>query len=555
MHRKTIAGRLLIAGFVALLSAFCGIASADEALLRDATNKIKAAEADLDAAKRSAGTAANPAKGSRVKLTRMRVESATTRLAEAGAILEKLQAGDAVAALVTRHKAATKLAADIEAILSEGAAPKKTPAPAGGGTKKPAAAPKADPKTPKLHYTEEKTLKDARWHLGEVDRYGAKVAAVVSRVDGQGEPAVHADVKGALELLGRAWDKFKLADNNLKQLPADHPQVAPVVQSAAEAKAALGALDSRLKAEHARLDKLTNMIHYPKYDEDSKKVQDFTRRYYDFSLTSQDPEKLAHLITEDGVVLEEIQRIAKLYLPLVEQRTDPGERMENLFKHFQSKRNRFSEQLMAFKAELPAKFESDLAEAEKLAKEGVEKNRPAYFGEHSGIAQRFGWAEDRVRILVAFDPEAAKPFQARLAKARADMKERAKVLEADIIKQNALPPDAYTGGDRAELIKIAKGAWAKLQPDAKVLAVRIPSQAWKRDTRWQHSGELNFYKIDSSSVQVQLLIQHDAKLAVVRPINLYKNHLANDTIKASPMDAVKDELPPHRFLLLEKITK
>ncbi len=37
------------------------------------------------------------------------------------------------------------------------------------------------------------------------------------------------------------------------------------------------------------------------------------------------------------------------------------------------------------------------------------------------------------------------------------------------------------------------------------------------------------------------------------PINLSKNHLENDTIKAYPMDGLEEEQPPHRFLPLSKV--
>ena len=50
-----------------------------------------------------------------------------------------------------------------------------------------------------------------------------------------------------------------------------------------------------------------------------------------------------------------------------------------------------------------------------------------------------------------------------------------------------------------------------------------------------------------------MLVKHDDKLAVIRPVNLWIDHVSNDKQSAFPMDGLKDELPPHRYLLLEKV--
>lgn len=524
----------------------------DEAALKAAENNIRNAEADLKSAKSSAGTAAKPAKGSRLKLTKMRVESATSRLDAAAKALAKLPAkGAKVTPLRARYGAAVATVAEIEAILSGGGKPKKETPP--GKTPKTGSPPPGKPAPKKLDYKQEKTLKDARWYVREVDKYCASAAVVVARIDGEGEPAVHSDVKAGLASLDRAWEKFKLVEGYLGALPSDHPQVAPTIKAAKDAKSTLGALSSRLKAKDAELDKLTNLANYPNYDQDFQKLQDFGRRYTNFGGISQQPEQLARLISEDRAVMGELQRLAKLYLPLAEQKTEAGQRIESLFLNFQSNREAFAKKLLELKATLPAAFEKELAEAEKLAKEAVEKNRPGYFGEHSGINQRLNFAEDKLRLLVAFDADAAKPYEARLAETRAAMKLRAKSLEKQIIAQNTLPPDLYRGEDRADLERRAREAWIKSQPDAQILAVRIPAKAWKRTTRWQHGGELNFYKVDTSRIQVQLILKHDSELAVMRPINLVKDHLASDTIQSYPMDTIKDELSPHRYLPLTKL--
>ncbi len=533
-----------------------GLDSQQEADLGKAQTAVKNAEADLKAARGSAGTAGKPAKGSRAKLTVMRLDSAQKRLDEASVLLGDLPGDDAeVEALQTKYDAAAAGVAEVRAILNPGA-PAKVKAPAdtagasdgGGGQAEASAAPKAA----RLDYKQEKLLKDAKWYVRETGNYTAKVSAVVARFDGDGPKPVHSEVRGALETAGTAWKKHELAAEYIGQLPAEHPDVRVVLDEVNQGGALIGALVSRLQAVDVELAKITGMEHYPNYDKDYELLRDLSGRYARFEITVQQPEKLAGIVSEDGQVLGEIQRIARTYLPLVEQKTDTGVKMEQAFDHFQTSRNQFAAALIEYKNGLPAAFEADLAEANKLADQGVSEGKPMYFGEFGGVEQRFGWAEQKLIVLRAFGEDEAKPYVERLAAVRGQIRERAKALEAQIIAENALPNDAYTGGDRDELVTYAKEAWAKEQAGAEVLAVRIPSQAWERDTRWQWSNGA-FYKIDSSHVQVQLIVKHDETLAVIRPINLYRNHLKGDTVTASVLWGIDEDLGPRSYLLLEKI--
>ena len=528
----------------------------DEALLGKAENEIKNAEYDLKAARDSAGTAANPAKGSRAKLTTMRLDSAQKRLDQAAVYLKELPAEDAsVSAVQGRHTAAAAGVAQVRAIINPGApAQPKAPAESSPSDSKASDKPAspAAPTAPKLDYKQEELLKNARWYVRETSGYTARVSEIIARIDGDGPKPVHSEIRDGLATVQTAKTKHALAADYITQLPAGHPQVQPVADQVTQAAALIGAQESRLRAVDTELAKLTGMEHYPNYDADFKLMQDLAGRYRSFESTVQQPELMAQVVQEDGQVLAEITRIAKTYVPLVEQKTDAGEQMERIFNHFQSSRNQFAAELVEYKKGLPAAFEADLKEAMDLADQGVAEQKPMFFGEHSGIEQRFGWAETKLLVLRAFGEEEAKPYVDRLEEVRAQIRERAKSLEAKIIAENTLPNDAYTGGDRDELVAHATKAWAEQQADAQVLTARIPSQAWSRDTRWEWSNGA-FYKIDASKVQVQLIIQHDDKLAVIRPVNLYKNHLKGDTVNAYPMDTIDEQLQPRRYLMLEKV--
>ncbi len=535
--------------------AYAALDADQQALLRQAEAQLKKAEADLDAATSSAGTAANPAKGSRLKLTQMRLDSAQQALGQSAEALGKLPAeDDAVKTEQARHDAAAARHAQITAIITPDA-PAPAPAPAdkpGDAPAPPTEAKPAPADAPKLHYKQEEQLKNARFHLREAQAAGNAAAQGVAKLDADAASVVHADVVRALQSLDRADEKLKLAQGNLDALPAEHPQVQPVVGEAKALADTLGATRSRLVAEEARLGKLAGMGNYPKYDEDFALLQELARRYGNFQATAEQPDTMAQVIREDGAALGEVQRIAKTYLPLVEQKTDAGVKMEKQFNYFQSQRGRFAEQLMAYKATLPGAFEADIAEAMKLAEQGVNEQKPLFFGPESGIEQRFSFAEDKLKVIEAFGAEEAGPYVERLSAARAEVAAMARSLEAQIIASNQMPPDRFTGADREAIIAKATEAWKKLQPDAQVLAATIPAEAWQRDTRWQWFND-SFYKIDASRVQVQLIVGFDEKLAAIRPVNVSKNHLKGDTLAASPFDTPEAPVLPQFKLMRERV--
>lgn len=524
-----------------------------QAALRTATTNIKSAAADVESARGSAGTADNPAKGSRLKLTRMRLDQAIGRLNAAAEALTPLPADDAeVKAAKEQHAAVAAEVAEIEAILAGGSKPAapKEEQPAADGNDAPAMAPAPD--APKLHYKQEEQLKNARFYLKEVDRNGAAVAAIVQRLDGEGEPVVHSDVQKALNTLKVADDKYALVAKYLEGLPADHPEVKAVAENAAEANDALGALRSRLEAADAQLGKLTDMANYPDFDADYEKMGGFTGRYGNFQMVQQQPEKLAEIITEDAQVLAEVQRIAKAYLPLVEQKTPQGEQMENRFSYFVEKRTAFVNEALAYKEQLPSLIDADIAEAVGLAEQGVNEQKPMFFGPDSGIAQRLGWAEPKIAVLAAFDPEAAKPYQAKLAETREQIDKMAESLSQQIIDANPPPADRFQGADRDEVIEIAIDGWKEQQPDAEIIKAYIPSQAWERETKWEWFADA-FHKVDRSKLQVQLIVKHDDELAIIRPMNIRKNHLKGDTMIAVPFYGIDDKLQPSAYLKLDKV--
>lgn len=536
--------------------------SNQEGALNQANAALKSAESDLASARSSAGTASNPATGSRLRLTQMRLSSASQRIDHANTALSNLPAGDdAVKQTIARRDAAAALAAQLNAIInpdssgdkasSSDAGDKKESSDASGDSK-PAKAAEPEKKAPRLHYQDEDKLKDARFHLRDAQGKGKASGKVIAAIDDEKTTVVYRQVIEAANTLNAAQEKLNLSYKTLEPLPAEHPSIVAAMKEVRETNDQFGAMRERLKAEYLKLDKLANLKYYPDYDKDYALLRELSGRYRDFTQSAAQPEQLIQVINEDGQAIKEIQRIAKTYLPLVEQKTEAGENMEKQFNYFMSQRQKFNTEMGEYRKQLPASFDADIAQAMAYANQGVKEEKPMYFGPTSGIEQQLGFAQTKLSVIEAFGKEAAAPYREKLAKTRADVKEMAKSLSQQIINSNTLPPDVYKGDDREKIIAVAKDAWSHQQKDANVLKACIVSENWKRTTKWEWFAG-SFEKVDYSRLQVQLIIKRDDKTAAVQAINMRMDHLEGDKLTGHPMRSGDEEVQPHSIMLLEKV--
>ena len=285
-------------------------------------------------------------------------------------------------------------------------------------------------------------------------------------------------------------------------------------------------------------------------EQDLEKLTAWAKTYGDSRLMEEDPAKLAEAVAEAPHVRDDVTRIAARWEPKGKDRA--AQQVKFKLDHFDRNMKSFDDRIARFKQEGPERITKQLDEAEKMADEAVAEKKPLYFT--GGVPQRIAWADGNVNVLAAIDAEAAKPLQDRLAKVKSAMPAKESALKNEIIAANEVPKDNYRGPDKQQLIDRATAAWKEKHPDDQILAVRIPGNDWKRDTRWQWSrGNKAFEKIDRSKLQSQLLIKRasDPKLAEVHVVDLYKDHLSGDALSAVCRD--KSDVPVQNLVLLEKL--
>jgi len=318
------------------------------------------------------------------------------------------------------------------------------------------------------------------------------------------------------------------------------------------AQAGLDAAQAYFAPLSQQLNDLINPANYPNLATDLKRLTELSAMYYDaMKLQSDRPQAIA-VLTQAAAAQEEAVRIAQVYMPLMVQQTEEGKRVEGAGNSFLSNLNAFQAVAEQERQNLPAQIRGDLAEANRIAQEATAEQKPLLFT--GGVPQHMGFANDKLALYKVLDPRQAPALEKEVSAMESSLANSEQSLAQLIIQQNPLPADRYTGPDRAEVVEVATDAWTHQQKNFKVLASRIPSENWSRETLWQYSNG-TWYYVDRSKLQVQLIVadERDDKQAVILPINIWKDHQKGDSMIGTPLFSGDEKLQPSSYMLRDKV--
>ncbi|MEM1445254.1 MAG: hypothetical protein AAGF84_04310 [Planctomycetota bacterium] len=524
------------------LLAYAGPAFADAAADLDKANGLlRRAESNLQSVQQSVTGRDAPPKGSAGKLLNQRLAQAKGDLEPAGQLLANVSdAAEGAAAAKQRLAGAVALYNELNTFMSGGNAP--------------AADAEADAGGVKLNYQQEETLKNARFHLREVQGNVAALMPLLEqfRVVEDQLTVPHAQVSNAIATIENANRKAGFVADNLKQLPADGAGVATVANDLNTANAQVAVAAEYFKPLHAKLQQLINPASYPQLESDIKRLRELSAMYARPEILQSDIPQAIAVLKQASAAQQEVVRIAQKYGDLLKQTTPDTERLEGVGNGFFSTAQRFTTAAQTRAAELPAQIQAKLAEVRGLADQAVQEQKPLFFT--GGIPQQMGFAREWTDLLETLQPEAAAPLRTELSQLETDLAAKAKSLEALIIQQNPLPSDNYAGPDRDAVIERAVDAWKHQQSNFEVLTVRIPRENWKRQTVWEWFNGA-FHYVDKSRLQVQLILADpdNPDQAIIQPINMIRDHQDGDTVIGTPMRSGDEEVQPHGRLLRSKI--
>ncbi len=476
----------------------------------------------------------------KIRLARTRLEQPKGMLVSVREALAKLPENQAdVTALRARLDASAAAITALEARLDgTSAGTTGAPTPAAPGVR--------------LDYKQQKSLSDGEFHARRVANAAADLVELRKVVDATADKDAidHRLVRAGMGTIEAARRSAVHAKSHLDPLPGNGAGVAEIVSLLATALTSIAASEAALTPIHARLSHLVDPAAYPALSDDVRRLRDLASMYRETDVFARDPRRAAVLVGEGPAARTAYAAIAKAYAPFLAQKTEEGKPVDAALRHFHETLAAFDAATDRARTSLPAEIDAEVASVDKLVATAVTESKPAFFVH--AIPERVKALDGLVELQSALDAEAGKRAAATVAALRTALATKRDSLRDAIIDANELPPDRYTGPDRAELEKASVAAWKALEGDAEVLAVRIPSEAWRRETLWRRQNS-TWYLIDRSSIQVQLLVKRDDRLAIIRPIDLWIDHQAGDVRKAFPFHAAKDAIEPQFFVRRDKI--
>ncbi len=541
-----------------------------------ANSHLKRAEANLQLVEGSIGHLTKPPTGSAAKLSKMRLDQAFGDIEPAGKLLSALGGkGAGVAEATARYNAAVQLHQRLGAILS-GETPEPEPEPVPDPRPEPGPQPEPDPKpkpkpkpeeqeaakgepeapkTVKLGYPHADNFKNTLFTLRRVEADTAGLVKLLEELRVVEDPLGidHRTSARAMATIQETRRQAGFVRDGLAKIPANGEGVAEAVQRLVNADASLAVAQSFFEPLDAQLRELVNPANYPEFDQDVKRLRELASGYANSDyLFREQRAQAAELLGQGEAAKAECIRIAQAYARLLEQQTDQGKRLEAAGNGFLSSYEGFLAAAEQQKASLPADIRKDLAEADRMADEAVQNQKPMWFT--GGIPQQLEWVDDKLALYTVLDAAGAGPLQQEVDATKASLRQRADSLKELIIRENPLPADRYAGADRDAAVAVAKDAWKIQEPDFELLAVRIPSEAWSRETKWTYSNG-TWYFVDESTLQVRLIVadKENPAQAIDRPVNVRKDHQKGDTMIGVPMRSFDEELQPSEYLLRTRI--
>ncbi|MGF1632638.1 MAG: hypothetical protein ACFCVE_02210 [Phycisphaerae bacterium] len=554
-----LAGVCVIAGGANLVQA-AQLSDGQKRVLDEAVQRLDAVEAKVAAVEAALPSATRPQAGDFVR----ELNNATREMRLINIRLGSLPGGDASAqaavarynALVARVSAAGEAARALpDTAPANPAAPATPTTPA---TPKPPSTPAtpaapASPAQPgepaaRLGYQQVEALKGAQFNLRQAAPQAQKALEIA-------EAGITADsIRQIKPLLEDAARKLQFARDQLAALPAGHPDVAAAV---AEADATAATINRTVNLANAGAGQAAadEAALQQAYAADADKLQTWWRSLGNPQfLFDELPDDFIAMVKQLEPVKQELATMEARWGGWVAQNPNEANRrqMATWLRGISGRIEQFEAFVEAQRVALPERIAQDVTNVERLVRTGIEEKRPLFFGADGGIAQQMGFARHRQALLSAIDPAAGEATGTQLDALAARIDEAKATLRDDIIRNNPWPSAQYRGPDVEQLRVIAKEKWLKDNPETQVLDVVFETAGWVRTTRWDWSeGNQGFGKVDYSKIQATAMVKHDDVHAASYPIDIYKNHMAEDRVHATPWEIEEDPLP-NQLVLLEK---
>ena len=392
-----------------------------------------------------------------------------------------------------------------------------------------------------LDSAQEKALKDAEYHLKEVEKKLPKLVKLAESIEEGTTSLTPTELHKTTNDVTFLAQKMGTVKGYLESLPADDAAVKKTTTRAETAMKSIlevatvigngggqpGQIDEQsIRTDSDAFGKLTTRIAYS-------------------DVIRNDPARAAEIV-------EELPKM-KAYRDSMEAKygsmfgDSRVSRIEATVRQFDSCLPRFQKDAENAVPQILTEIQRHLDDSARIVDIAIERKRVASFTDGS-IEGSLVRAEDSLALLEAIVGKTgdAKAAAKKVKAQRKKVLQAGVTLETDIIASNAAPSDLYSGADKQSILERVSAAWSKAHKGSKVLGMRIPMRKWERWTgiRWAHD---HYQLIDESSLQVAIVVDAGKGQAHIYYAHLKMDHQAGDDISIKLDD--RGDVPAYRKLL------
>lgn len=407
-----------------------------------------------------------------------------------------------------------------------------------------------------LDYRQRETYKIAESNLenveGNLEQVGKQIAAATAK----DAPQMQANIDALNKYL-------KQANDQIAKLPADNADVKGLINRAADGRVAIEKLQADLQARISGTQGAVN-AEMAQFEADVDKLAEWGKAFSDApNLFHQRPDDAVMLVTNIANVEAEWKAIQARNAALLDPKNHDADarKIQAAAGFFDRSFPSFKQYMAQLVQELPASIDQNLQSAQQWMDRAVADKNPLLI--INGVSQDMAQADRSVLVLKAINQPNGAKYEALVNQTRAKAVQAQATLRESIIQATQTPAEQYSGADVAALREQVKAAWVKAHPDARLLAVVFNTPGWNRVTRWEWSlntsatGDITggtWRKVDYDVIQPKAIVRFDDRLAVIYPVDVYKDHTNGDQIAIKPWDVSADP-DVKSLLLLERVPK
>lgn len=405
-----------------------------------------------------------------------------------------------------------------------------------------------------LEYRLRETYKIAESNLenveGNLERVGKEIAAATAK----DAPQMQANIDALKKYL-------KQANDQIAKLPADNADVQNLIRRAAEADVVIDDFEGVLAARIGGTQGAVN-AEAAQFESDVDKLAEWGKAFSDApNLFHRNPDDALMLVTNIANVESEWKAIQSRNAALLDSKNhdEDARKIQAAAGFFERSFPAFKLYMAQLKQDLPGEIDQNFKSAQEWMDRAVADKNPLLI--INGVSQDMAQAELRSKILKGVDPSAGATYEKRVSEMRAKAAQAQATLREDIIQANQGPQAQYAGEDVKSLSEQVKAAWMKANPNTELLAIVFNTPGWNRVMRWEWSlntsatGDITggtWRKVDYDVIQPKVVIAFDRRLAVVYPVDVYKDHMNNDLIAVKPWE-LQAEPNVQNLVLLERV--